>query len=156
MEDQPYHFYREPCQLCISRSEQGKHELISECGWCNDADTHYRTSHAYPGDIIQIDPNLQNYPYHHSPHPDREYYYDGEEIASARGSKPDNLLAATAPKSKDDESVFGSIFFTFVFAVLLALIPLAGEESLMGWVWMIWWGVVALFALVLLWLGFTD
>ena len=127
MQDQQYHFYRELCQLCISRSEQGEQELIGECGWCNDADTHYRTSHTYPGDTIQIDPSLQNYPYHHSPHPDREYYHDGEKIPLLRGCKPVHLRPVAPSKSKDDESIF---FEVLAFAAFLAFLML---RLVFGW-----------------------
>jgi hypothetical protein len=83
-----YDFYREPCQLCISRADEGKFELIKGCGWCNDTDTHYRESCEYPGDIIEVQSGGSGYPFHDSPHPKRKYYRDGTHLELLDGSYP--------------------------------------------------------------------
>lgn len=85
-----FDYYIEPCQFCITRAKNGAD--ISECGWCGSGeDTHYRSSHEHPGNIVKIPADGYGYPYHDSPHPERKYYKDGRHILEMDGQAPADL-----------------------------------------------------------------
>ncbi len=80
-----FDYYIEPCQLCISRNGS----TYDTCGWCNDDDTHFKTSDGkYPGDYIKITAENMGYPFHNSPQETRKYYKNNVFIAESIGKRP--------------------------------------------------------------------
>lgn len=114
-----YDSYIEPCQLCIGRASEGKHNLISECGWCNDSDTHHQTSSKYAGDIIKLPNGGDGYPYHKSPHPERKYFLGRSQLKEFDGAAPPDSTSTSRSVSEGKKGSGGKWILFIVIAVIV-------------------------------------